>query len=102
VEREGYFIYWGFGQLPRMSELFLTYEEEYKATTESLYALIAKVPTIQASERDRMVGSIKEKLLDVEDAVDGMGIACRGARVIFFFLFFFFFSFLPSCSLGGE
>ena len=65
-----------------MADLFATYEEEFKTTTDSLYASIARIPSVTSagSERDKLIGSVREKLLDAEDSVDGMGIACRGAK----------------------
>ncbi len=63
-----------------MAELFQTYEEEFKSNTDSLYANIARVPSCPLAERDKVVALVKEKLLDAEDSVDGMGIACRGAK----------------------
>jgi hypothetical protein len=63
-----------------MAELFQTYEEEFKSNTDSLYASIARVPSCPVAERDKLVAQVKEKLMDAEDSVDGMGIACRGAK----------------------
>ncbi len=61
-------------------ELFETYEEEFKSNTDALYASIARLPSCVGAECDKLVATVKEKLLDAEDSVDGMGIACRGAK----------------------
>ena len=61
-------------------ELFQTYEEEWTANTQGLEEQIAQVPTLSGKERDSLVKTIRERLLDAEDSVDGMGIACRGTK----------------------
>ncbi len=60
--------------------LFDTYEDEWRTLTDDLYSAIAKIPALAAAERERQVKSVKEKLQDAEDAVDGMSIACRGVE----------------------